>query len=67
MLSCVLGKNFLNATEAEEMRVRAEIARTVLFNSGESSPIEEYDVESGHVEFEDELALYDALVPIFFR
>jgi hypothetical protein len=66
MLSRVMANNVLTANAAEELRLRAEIARTSLVASGESSPVDMYDAD-GHVEVEDELVLYDALVPIFFR
>lgn len=66
MLSRVMAENYLTAATAEELRVQAEIARTTLATSGESAMLDVYD-EDGNLDTEEEMRLYDALVPIFFR
>ena len=66
MLHRVMGEDLLMAAEAEELRVRAEIARTTLVSTGESAMVDAYDMD-GNLQLADEALLYDALVPIFFR
>ena len=56
----------LTASEAEDLRVRAETARITLFSAGESALVDAYD-QDGNLQPADEAKLYDALVPIFFR
>jgi hypothetical protein len=62
----VMSKDPLTASEAEDFRVRAEVARTKLFEAGESALVDAYD-QDGNLQLADEAKLYDALVPIFFR
>jgi len=66
VLHRVMGEDLLMAAEAEELRVRAEIARTTLVSTGESAMVDAYDMD-GNLQLADEALLYDALVPIFFR
>jgi hypothetical protein len=61
-----MNEDFLTAAAAEDLRVRAEIARTALANAGESALVDAYDMD-GNLQPADEARLYDALVPIFFR
>lgn len=61
-----MNEDLLTAAEAEDLRVRAEIARTTLVNAGESAVVDAYDMD-GNLQAADEALLYDALVPIFFR
>lgn len=61
-----MSEDLLTAADAEDLRVRAEIARTTLVNNGESAVVDAYDMD-GNLQQADESRLYDALVPIFFR
>lgn len=61
MLARVLATDESTAVAAEELRVRAEVARRTLVAAGESA------VVGGELEGDDVGLLYDALVPIFFR
>jgi hypothetical protein len=61
-----MSEDLLMAAEAEDLRVRAEIARTTLVSTGESAMVDAYDMD-GNLQLADEALLYDALVPIFFR
>jgi hypothetical protein len=61
-----MSENPLTAREAEDLRVRAEIARTILLKSGESALVDAYE-RDGDLQPAEEAYLYDALVPIFFR
>lgn len=67
MLSRVMAEDPLTAGAAEELRVQAEIARRILVTSGESAIMSDIYDEDGNLDTEDEMQLYDALVPIFFR
>jgi hypothetical protein len=62
-----MAENVMTAGAAEELRVQAEIARTSLVTSGESALLDDVYDEDGNLDTEDEILLYDALVPIFFR
>jgi hypothetical protein len=66
VLHRVMSEDLLMAAEAEDLRVRAEIARTTLVSTGESAMVDAYDMD-GNLQLADEALLYDALVPIFFR
>jgi hypothetical protein len=66
VLSRVMSEDLLTAADAEDLRIRAEIARTTLVNNGESAVVDAYDMD-GNLQQADESRLYDALVPIFFR
>jgi hypothetical protein len=66
VLYCVMKEDLLTVADAEEIRVRAEIARTTLVSQGESAIVDAYDPD-GNLQPADEAKLYDALVPIFFR
>jgi hypothetical protein len=66
VLSQVMSEDPLAAAEAEDLRVRAEIARTTLVSTGESAIVDAYDID-GNLQPAEEAKLYDALVPIFFR
>ena len=66
MLARIMENNVLTAAAAEPLRLRAEIASRTLTGRGESRRQERYDAE-GILEPEDEMELYDALVPVFFR
>jgi hypothetical protein len=66
VLHRVMSEDLLMAAEAEDLRVRAEIARTILVNAGESALVDAYDMD-GNLQPADEARLYDALIPIFFR
>jgi hypothetical protein len=61
-----MSEDLLTAADAEDLRIRAEIARTTLVNNGESAVVDAYDMD-GNLQQADESRLYDALVPIFFR
>jgi hypothetical protein len=62
----VFNEDLLLASEAEELRLRAEIARTSLVSAGESALVDAYDMD-GNLQPADEARLFDALVPIFYR
>jgi hypothetical protein len=61
-----MSENPLTAGEAEDLRVRAENARNILLQAGESALVDAYE-QDGELDFAQESYLYDALVPIFFR
>jgi hypothetical protein len=61
-----MSEDIFTAATAEELRVRADVARATLLKAGESALVDTYD-EDGGLDFAREVYLYDALVPIFFR
>jgi hypothetical protein len=52
--------------EANEMRIRAELARRTLMGRGEGGLVMSMD-EEGTSNFDDIEDSYDALVPLYFR
>jgi hypothetical protein len=54
------------AKEAEELRVRAEVAQRILTTNGEGGVIIALD-DRGNLDADEEEDSYDALVPGFFR
>jgi hypothetical protein len=54
------------AKQAEELRIRAEVAQKVLTGSGEGGVIIAID-EKGNLDAWEEEDSYDALVPAYFR
>ena len=52
--------------EADEKRIRAEVARTLLNNNGEGAPVIAID-DDGNADVAEEEDTYDALVPGYFR
>jgi hypothetical protein len=54
------------AKEAEELRIRAEVAQKTLMGNGEGGPVIPLD-DKGNLEVGEEEDSYDALVPGFFR
>ena len=61
-----MSEDLLMASEAEDLGLRAEIARTTLVNAGKSAVVDAYDMD-GNLQPADEAKLFDALVPIFYR
>jgi hypothetical protein len=56
-----------NKKEADEMRIRAEVARQELTNSGEGTGVVFALDEDGNAESAEVEDSYDVLVPVFFR
>lgn len=54
------------AKQAEELRIRAEVAQKTLMGNGECGMIIAID-DKGNLDADEEEASYDALVPLYFR
>lgn len=54
------------AKQAEELRIRAEVAQKTLIGNGECGMIIAID-DKGNLDADEEEDSYDALVPLYFR